>query len=234
MCPQALTDAAQSYNQNSSVFLSCYALLLFGVPNLGLEVQSLRLLVKDQPNSSLIADLDASSAFLRRHNFFWEFQKAEGTRVISVYETKPTATVKVRSLIRCVRSCETNTRVQETAGVWKQTGPKVMMVSRASAISATPKGKVDDIFSIDANHSDIVKFITNTSQSYLNVRTRIMSLVDEAPAVVSNRLRHLRDSPGSQDLASPMGGDNLHMRSMFTQFRGELEGRFSCAIYLHN
>lgn len=93
---QALTDAAQSYNQNSSIFLSCYALLLFGVPNLGLQVVSLRSLVKDQPNSSLIADLDASSAFLGRHNFFWEFQKAEGTRVISVYETKPTATVKVR------------------------------------------------------------------------------------------------------------------------------------------
>lgn len=102
-----------------------------------------------------------------------------------------------------------------------------MMVSRASAISATPKGKVDDIFSIDANHSDIVKFITNTSQSYLNVRTRIMSLVDAAPAVISKRLLHLMDSPGSQDLAPPVGGDSLNMRSMFTQLRGKQGGLFS-------
>lgn len=94
--PQALTDAAQSHNQNSFIYLSCFALLLFGVPNLGLEVVSLKSLAKNQPNSSLIADLDASSAFLRRHNFFWEFQMAEGTRVICIYETQPTPTVQVR------------------------------------------------------------------------------------------------------------------------------------------
>lgn len=52
-------------------------------------------MVKGQPNSDLIADLDTSSNFLRRHNFFWKFQTAEDTRVISIYETQPTPTVQV-------------------------------------------------------------------------------------------------------------------------------------------
>ncbi|KAL0632798.1 hypothetical protein Q9L58_008314 [Maublancomyces gigas] len=164
----ALTDAAQRSDHTSAIFLSCYALLLFGMPDLGLEIASLRSLAKDQPNSSLIADLNASSAFLRRHKFFWDLKKAEGTREIS----------------------ETVRR-------------EVMMVSRNSAISATPEGNAVDIFSIDANHSDIVKFKTNTSQSYLNVRTRIMALASEAPAVISKRFEELSESAGLKEPQEP-------------------------------
>lgn len=82
-----------------------------------------------------------------------------------------------------------------------------MMVSRNSAISATPEGNAVDIFSIDANHSDIVKFDTNTSQSYLNVQTRIMELASEAPAVISNRFEELSASAGSKEPHEPQ--DNL-------------------------
>lgn len=94
---KALIDAARSEDRNLSIFQSCYALLLFGVPNRGLEVGSLRSMVKGQPNAQLIEDLEESSDFLRRHNFFWRFQKAEDTKVISIYETQPTSTVEVRS-----------------------------------------------------------------------------------------------------------------------------------------
>lgn len=103
-CPQAITDAAQRTDQNSAIFLSCYALLLFGMPDLGLEIASLRSLANDQPNSSLIADLDASSAFLRRHKFFWDLRKAEGTREISVYKTMPTPTVQVKEFHSVLRN----------------------------------------------------------------------------------------------------------------------------------
>lgn len=89
--------AAKSEGQHFLIFQSCYALLLFGVPNRGLEVASLRTMVKGQPNSNLIEDLRSTSDFLRRHNFFWEYQKAEDTRVISIYETQPTSTVEVSS-----------------------------------------------------------------------------------------------------------------------------------------
>lgn len=108
------------------------------------------------------------------------------------------------------------------------------MVSRASAVSATPRGHVDDIFSIDANHSDIVKFKTNTSQSYLNIRARIMTLAQEAPAVISKRVDDLTEIAGSQDMASPVDGGRLNMRSMFTQFRGKLEGSSLPATDFYN
>lgn len=125
-------------------------------------------------------------------------------------------------------SARLTSRVQGTARVWKQNGPKVIMVSRASAVSATPNANRDDIFSIDANHSDIFKFTTNTSQSYLNVQTRILSLAHEAPAAISMRVD---ERTGTQDIASPAGGASLNMRSMFTQFHGKLEGQFTSVWY---
>lgn len=54
------------------------------------------------------------------------------------------------------------------------------MVSRDSATHATPKENPHDIFSIDANHSEIVKFDNKTCQEYLNVRSRIINLVQDA------------------------------------------------------
>lgn len=77
--------------------------------------------------------------------------------------------------------------------MWKQTGPNVLMVSRDSATGATPEENQDDIFSIDANHSDIVKFKNNACPDYLNVRSRIIGLVQNAPGVISKRFEDLRE-----------------------------------------
>lgn len=94
---QALTEAAKSDDQHNLIFQSCYGLILFGVPNKGLEGQSLESMVKGQPNAALVEDLKAASEFLHRHNFFWKFQKPDDSRVISIYETQPTPTVEVSS-----------------------------------------------------------------------------------------------------------------------------------------
>lgn len=64
-----------------------------------MEVASLRSMVKGQSNARLTDDLDQSLNFLRRHNHFWKFYMPEHTRVVSIYETKPSRTVeKVRAL----------------------------------------------------------------------------------------------------------------------------------------
>lgn len=60
-------------------------------------MERLRDMVKGQPNSQLIEDLDSSSEFLRKHNFFWEYIGAHDARIISVYETQLTPTVQVLS-----------------------------------------------------------------------------------------------------------------------------------------
>lgn len=65
------------------------------------------------------------------------------------------------------------------------------MVSEASAIFATPEQhrvvNQDDIFSIDANHSDMVKFDNNTCQEYLSVRSRIKELTQKAETIIHKR-----------------------------------------------
>lgn len=177
---QALIVASRSRDIKRYIFLSCYALLLFGVPNRGLEIASLRCMVKGQPNAKLIEDLDQSSDFLRRHNTLWEYQKADDTRVISIYETKPTKTVSFGH------------------GGWRQTGPEVLMVTRDSAIHPKPDD-LDDIFSIDANHSEIVKFPNSACQDYNNIRARIISLVGDAQAIIRKRFEREQEGMSRVD-----------------------------------
>jgi len=45
-----------------------------------------------------------------------------------------------------------------------------------------------DIFSIDANHSDLVKFSTPVDPDYKGVQKRIMTMVERAPGVIRQRL----------------------------------------------
>lgn len=85
-------------DENDQVlFKSCHALLFFGVPNTGLEVASLRAIVKSQPNARLIADLEVSSDFLDVLVRLWDRVRngISDMRVVSIYETKPTPTVRV-------------------------------------------------------------------------------------------------------------------------------------------
>lgn len=93
------------------------------------------------------------------------------------------------------------------------------MVSRDSAVAATPKGNQGDIFSIDANHSNIVKFENNACPDYLNVRSRIITSVRDAPAVVAKRLKNQVES---KELPASTKGSPL--KSLFTQYRGYERG----------
>lgn len=74
----------------SSTGVMAYCFLVFPI--------GARKMVKGQPNSQVIEDLDSFSDFLRRHNFFSEYIGARDTWIISVYETQLTATVQALSL----------------------------------------------------------------------------------------------------------------------------------------
>lgn len=204
-------EAAQIDGHHGLILQSCYALLLFGCPNCGLAVESLRPMVKSQANSKLIEDLDKGSNFLRRHNHFWKFYMPEHTRVISIYETQPTASVEPTS-----------------TSSWKRTGKPVLMVNRESAIHATPDGRQDDIFSIDADHSNIVKFDNNSCQDYINVRSKLVILVGEAQAVISQRCKEgeiliLDVVPGGTQAKGLTFGDSRGI--VARNARSELESR---------
>jgi hypothetical protein len=101
---QALSLAiqAQSDSENTNIYKSCYALLFFGVPNLGLRNDQLRSIVKGQPNERLINDLAVDkdsepspflSSLSRR---FADCCKNQGFEVISFYERRESPTLMVR------------------------------------------------------------------------------------------------------------------------------------------
>lgn len=61
------------------------------------------------------------------------------------------------------------------------------MVSRDSATHVTAEANQDDIFSIDANHFEIVKF-DRQSPDFLRVMSRVVGLVDNVQAFINRRL----------------------------------------------
>lgn len=88
-------NASQGSLDDKDIFRSCYALILFGVPNRGLEITGLRSMVQGQPNEDLVRDLRTESSFLKLlyKGFYDTFH--EDSQIISIYETKKTHTVAV-------------------------------------------------------------------------------------------------------------------------------------------
>lgn len=115
--------------------------------------------------------------------------------------------------------------------MWNQDGPEVLMVSMESATAATPVANQDDIFSIDQNHSNIVKFKNSTCADYTNVRSRLISLVQYAPAVISKRLIDHRQSLEMVDSGERA---NSSMNLVFAQFRGVIQGLLPTDTHMGN
>ncbi|KAL7918158.1 putative ankyrin repeat protein [Trichoderma austrokoningii] len=82
----ALVQACDGSDDGKAIFMACYALMLFSVPNRGLATSSLMAMVKGQPNEALVRDLSESSRFL-----------IDSSRIICVYETQMTPTVEVNA-----------------------------------------------------------------------------------------------------------------------------------------
>jgi hypothetical protein len=67
-----------------------------------------------------------------------------------------------------------------------------MMVPRISATYAGKNEKSYDRLSIDADHSDIVKFRDPSDPEYVIIKSRIMQLVNHAPRVIEERIADYR------------------------------------------
>lgn len=93
---QALVEASEGSDEDLAVFRSCYAVLLFAVPNRGLDNSSLISMVKGQPNEDLVRNLSGTSRFLRLlHQRFNKCFTLDDSKIICVYETEKTPTVEV-------------------------------------------------------------------------------------------------------------------------------------------
>lgn len=54
---EALLRAYKGLGNNANLHMACYAMLFFGVPNLGLRHKQLRTIVQGNPNKALIESL---------------------------------------------------------------------------------------------------------------------------------------------------------------------------------
>lgn len=95
-------DEGQGKDDNMKLFLSCYSLLLFGVPNKGLKHPLLVDIVKERPNAQLIQDLlvdedGESKPFIKALDMrFQEKFTFQDAQVLSFFERHLSATA-VRS-----------------------------------------------------------------------------------------------------------------------------------------
>ncbi|KAL9487937.1 hypothetical protein ACSS6W_000214 [Trichoderma asperelloides] len=172
---EALVRAATGNEAYQTISRSCYALMFFGVPHRGLNNLSLMSMVKGQPNESLVRDLSESSRFLSSlHEDFNACFTFDDTHVLSISETKHTPTVEWCS---------------ET-GRWERTGPKVMMVGHTSAAYAHQNEKFYNRLSINADHSEMVKFDNISNPDYSIIQDKIKDLVNGAPGTIQQRFYH--------------------------------------------
>lgn len=93
---EALVNVALRSGQGPSIIGRTRGLLLFGVPNSGMETAQLISMVKGDPTEELITDLSPKSRYLSHNDTqFSIIQNAKGFPVISFFETKTTKTVQV-------------------------------------------------------------------------------------------------------------------------------------------
>ncbi|ROV90935.1 hypothetical protein VMCG_09991 [Cytospora schulzeri] len=134
--------------------------ILFGVPSQGMTQGPLLAMVKGRPNETLVRDLAKGSPFLRDldiafssigHNLRMGFHWA--------YETKESRTVE-----------------QLEDGSFSRTGPRQVLVTRESATRGLCGTYRDEVFNIDEDHSEMVKFRDGSSICELVVLKRLESI----------------------------------------------------------
>lgn len=92
-------EAAKGSTEDKDIFRATSAFIFLGVPNRGLNIEQLKTMVKGQRNENLVSDLGIESQFLGLlHDTFCELFSLQNFRIISVYETKLSRTVEVRTV----------------------------------------------------------------------------------------------------------------------------------------
>jgi len=173
---QSLADAArpESRDSDKDILSSCVGLFFFGVPNRGLDLNSLRTLVRDQKNADFLGNLSEGSEFLKfAHDYFARAVETEleGCQIVSFYETKDTPSVEALA-----------------DGSWSRSGKMIRVVAQESATNALPNESVCQQIAIDADHSNMVKFTDDCDHHYIAVRERLSECVANAPRIIKARL----------------------------------------------
>lgn len=117
---------------------SIYAVVFFGPPHRGLEVQSLEQLTRGKETHGLITDLEKSSTLLRELNEKFP-NVSKNLKIVTCFELQATPTTQSG---------------HDDSESWERTGPAKMMVDQNSACLYTAN---EIRIAIDKNHSKIAK-----------------------------------------------------------------------------
>ncbi|KAK1964787.1 hypothetical protein LY78DRAFT_748137 [Colletotrichum sublineola] len=155
---------------------ACYALLFFGVPNLGLRNDQLRTMVRGQPNEALVHDLlvnndSEASTFLKRLADQFSESCKDNYHVMSFFERMLSPTVQL-----------------DDDGNWRKTGPTSLLVTQKSATATGLVAVADeDNIALNVDHSGLVKYSSRSQGDYPTVSRRIMDCVERARIDVPKR-----------------------------------------------
>ncbi|GME25839.1 ankyrin repeat-containing protein [Neofusicoccum parvum] len=134
--------------------------LFFGVPNLGMDVQSLIPMVQGNANEYLVNTLKPGSEILSWQKGAFE---TASQKVLKYwyYETKESPTA------------------QKVGSKWAMTGPRALLVEPNSATNGRPSSSEPDghfVQPINHTHSEMVKFPHQNDQDYLRVCDHLKSI----------------------------------------------------------
>lgn len=178
---QALVEAKNQPRHHKDILDSTKAILFFGTPHAGLEIDQLVEMVNDmaevgEPSSrlKLLYHLSRGSEFLLglRDELTEIWDKLN---ISSFYENRKTPTVQkdVRCTLAVVNTVPGPWRtdvLQSVTGVWRRDGPEVKMVEVFSALLHLPRERR---IPISRNHTEMVKFSSAADQDYQTVITHV-------------------------------------------------------------
>lgn len=135
---QAMVTMARTGDSSNVMVDLIRSVVFFGVPNQGMKVSYLLPMVEDQPNAHIVHLLSTDSDYLQSlDRQFSGIVTHRGVRIMSVYETKRSATTQ-----------------KSASGQWRRDGPLDLLVDKSSAIQQSSS----QYMPIDEDHSNLVKF----------------------------------------------------------------------------
>ncbi|KAI0891157.1 hypothetical protein F4806DRAFT_506984 [Annulohypoxylon nitens] len=139
---EAFSILADSGERNAHILKLFQGGIFFGVPSQGMHTSHLLTIVKSQTTEKMIQDLSKGSEYLLNlDDKFSGLSSTRNMRLHLAYETKMSPTI-----------------VKTKDGSFEKTGSEEILVSKESATRSLYSLLSPDIFPVNENHSDMVKF----------------------------------------------------------------------------
>ena len=155
------------------------AVIFFGAPHRGLNITAMQSVLKSTPSAELVRELGRQSPTIHKLNDGFRYL-CEGLDILSIYEKRPTATLR-----------------NSECGELERTGPPEMMVEKDSALLYQ---KREIHFGLDQDHSKISKVDRGQNGCYDVIIDFIGQSISSTSAQRDTLQRHCESSSQSAPL----------------------------------